>query len=43
MDKKLNADLVDFFLKIPDTWDKILIKVSPSIFCMGRRVVLIKK
>ena len=26
MDKKLNADLVDFFLKIPDTWDKILIK-----------------
>ena len=26
MDKKLNADLVDFFLKIPDTWDKLLIK-----------------
>ncbi len=26
MDKKLNADLVDFFLKIPDTWDKILIE-----------------
>ena len=25
MDKKLNADLVDFFLKIPDTWDKLLI------------------
>ena len=26
MDKKLNSDLVDFFLKNPDTWDKILIK-----------------
>ena len=25
MDKKFNADLVDFFLKIPDTWDKLLI------------------
>ena len=25
MDKKLNADLVDFFLKIPETWDKFLI------------------
>ena len=26
MDKNLNADLVDFFLKIPDIWDKILIE-----------------
>jgi len=26
MDKEFNADLVDFFLKIPDTWDKLLIK-----------------
>ena len=26
MDKKLNKDLVDFFLKIPDIWDKILIE-----------------
>ena len=25
MDKELNADLVNFFLKIPDTWDKLLI------------------
>ena len=26
MDKKLNADLLDLFLKNPDIWDKILIE-----------------
>ena len=26
MDKKLNADLMDLFLKNPDIWDKILIE-----------------
>ena len=26
MDKKLNVDLMDLFLKNPDIWDKILIE-----------------
>ena len=32
-----------FFLNILKFIDKILIKISPSIFCMGRRIVLVKK
>ena len=32
-----------FFLKILHNNDKILVKLMPSIFCMGRRVVLQKK
>ena len=32
-----------FFLKILHNIDKILVKLMPSIFCMGRRVVLQKK
>ena len=33
----------NFFMKILDFIDKILIKISPNIFCMGRKIVLIKK
>tara|TARA_B100000945_G_scaffold311786_1_gene305482 strand:+ start:1124 stop:1930 length:807 start_codon:yes stop_codon:yes gene_type:complete len=32
-----------FLLKVLDLIDRLLVKISPSIFCMGRRVVLIKK
>ena len=32
-----------FFLNILDFIDKILVKLLPSIFCMGRRIVLRKK
>tara|TARA_B100000029_G_scaffold364390_1_gene357584 strand:+ start:2555 stop:3313 length:759 start_codon:yes stop_codon:yes gene_type:complete len=32
-----------FFLNILKLIDKILVKIFPSIFCMGRRIVLIKK
>jgi len=32
-----------FFMSILDTIDKILVKISPKLFCLGRRVVLIKK
>ena len=31
-----------FFMKILDMIDKILIKIFPNIFCMGRKIVLIK-
>ncbi len=31
-----------FFLNILHVIDKILVKIFPSIFCMGRRIVLIK-
>ena len=33
----------EFFLDILKLIDKILIKISPNIFCMGRRLVLKKK
>lgn len=33
----------NFFLNILNFIDKLLIKLFPSIFCMGRRIVLIKK
>ena len=32
-----------FFLNILYSLDKILVKISPKIFCMGRRLVLMKK
>tara|TARA_B100000530_G_scaffold321333_1_gene255390 strand:- start:387 stop:728 length:342 start_codon:yes stop_codon:yes gene_type:complete len=32
-----------FFLKMLNIVDKILIKIFPNIFCMGRRIVLVKK
>ena len=33
----------EFFLKTLNAIDKILIKLFPNIFCMGRRIVLKKK
>ena len=33
----------DLFMKFIDSIDKILIKLFPNIFCMGRRIVLKKK
>ena len=41
--KTFSIPMNKFFLNILKSIDKILIKVSPSIFCMGRSVVLIKK
>jgi len=32
----------NFFLKILNSVDKILVKILPSVFCMGRKIVLIK-
>ena len=33
----------NFFLKVLNFFDEILVKLFPSIFCMGRRIVLKKK
>jgi len=33
----------NFFLKLLNSIDKLLVKFFPNIFCMGRRIVLIKK
>ena len=33
----------NFFLRILDLIDKFLVKLFPKIFCMGRRIVLVKK
>tara|TARA_B100001559_G_C16335160_1_gene545383 strand:+ start:34 stop:840 length:807 start_codon:yes stop_codon:yes gene_type:complete len=33
----------DFFMNLLNILDKVLVKILPSIFCMGRRIVLIKK
>tara|TARA_A100001015_G_scaffold63944_1_gene70584 strand:+ start:4516 stop:5325 length:810 start_codon:yes stop_codon:yes gene_type:complete len=35
--------LNNFFLNILHNFDKILIKFFPNIFCLGRRIVLVKK
>ena len=32
----------NFFIKLIDKIDKILIKIFPNIFCLGRKIVLIK-
>ncbi len=32
-----------FFLNIIDLVDKLLVKLAPNIFCLGRQIVLIKK
>ena len=32
----------NFFMKILDIVDKILIKIFPNVFCMGRKIVLVK-
>tara|TARA_B100000029_G_scaffold219360_1_gene217090 strand:- start:185 stop:991 length:807 start_codon:yes stop_codon:yes gene_type:complete len=41
--KTFNIPMNKFFLNILKLIDKILIKISPSIFGMGRRIVLVKK
>ena len=41
--KTLCIPMNKFFLNILKLIDKILIKVFPNIFCMGRRIVLVKK
>jgi len=33
----------NFFMNILNIIDKFLIKIFPNIFCMGRRIVLVKK
>ncbi len=33
----------NFFMNILNILDKILVKILPSVFCMGRRIVLVKK
>ena len=41
--KTFSIPMNKFFLKILKIIDIILIKISPNIFCMGRRIVLVKK
>jgi len=41
--KTFSIPMNKFFLNILKLIDKLLVKVFPSIFCMGRRIVLIKK
>ena len=41
--KSFSIPMNKFFLKILKIIDIILIKISPNIFCMGRRIVLVKK
>ena len=38
-----NVPLNRLFFDILKLIDKILIKVSPNFFCLGRRIVLVKK
>ena len=33
----------DIFLNLLKSIDKILVKISPDMFCMGRRLVLFKR
>jgi len=40
--KTLCIPMNEFFMKILDFIDKILIKIFPQIFCLGRKIVLIK-
>tara|TARA_Y100000590_G_scaffold410112_1_gene502883 strand:- start:1246 stop:2052 length:807 start_codon:yes stop_codon:yes gene_type:complete len=40
--KTLCIPMNEFFMKILDFVDKILIKIFPQIFCLGRKIVLIK-
>ena len=35
--------LNNFFLNILHNFDKVLIKLFPNIFCLGRRIVLVKR
>ena len=41
--KTFSIPMNNFFLKMLNIVDKILIKIFPNIFCMGRRIVLVKK
>lgn len=41
--KTLFLPLNNFFLNILHNFDKVLIKLFPNIFCLGRRIVLIKR
>ena len=41
--KTFSIPMNKFFLKILKIIDIILIKFFPNIFCMGRRIVLVKK
>lgn len=41
--KTLSIPLPTFLLKALKTIDNILVKLFPNIFCMGRRIVLVKK
>lgn len=41
--KTFRLPMNNFFLNILNFIDKILIKLFPKIFCLGRRIVLIKK
>ena len=41
--KTFRIPMNNFFMNILKQIDKFLIKVSPNIFCMGRRLVLVKK
>tara|TARA_B100000575_G_scaffold293401_1_gene304684 strand:+ start:1216 stop:2022 length:807 start_codon:yes stop_codon:yes gene_type:complete len=40
--KTKSIPMNNFFLKILDSIDKVLVRLLPSIFCMGRRIVLVK-
>ena len=40
--KTFYVPMNNFFMKILNIIDKILIKISPNIFCMGRKIVLVK-
>ena len=41
--KTLCIPMNDFFLNFLHLIDKLLVKCAPSLFCMGRRIVLVKK
>ena len=38
-----HVPMSNFFLKVLDLIDKYLVKFFPNIFCLGRRIVLVKK
>lgn len=41
--KTFHIPMSNFFLKILNNIDKVLVKLFPQLFCMGRRIVLKKK
>ena len=40
--KTFHIPMSNFFLKVLNSFDNLLIKLFPNIFCMGRRIVLKK-